>query len=203
MTKKVNDIININSQFLINFQIATFQNAKRLLLESESLFKLKMFPTSTFLAFTAIEEMGKFYLLRTILIKNSNNKLTLEELKKLRAHSLKQLNSFLPPFPFNPEKQKTSKNIRLFWRLHAEKKLMTIRNNCLYTDFDIKNLSSYTPCSSIKEKDARYFLEVAFEVMLLQTDSLLSCLDCTREHLFLNDERILLKNRYEAFIKSQ
>ncbi len=190
----------IKSRLLIDFQIETFQNAKRLLLESEDLFRSNMFPTSTFLALTAIEEMGKFYLIRIISIKNSKDELTKNDIKKLRDHSLKQLNSFLPPVPFRQEKQKVSKNISLFWSLHADNKLMAIRNNCLYTDFNVNNGVSHIPQQSIKKENALYFLGVAFEVMLLQIESLLTCLDCSREHLFLEEERILLSNRYKEFM---
>lgn len=177
MKKKKTSIINIDNSFLREFQVASFWNAKRLLLESHQHFQQKLFPTSTFLFISAIEEMGKYYLCRVLALRNKKGELTRQLISNLRQHPPKQLNSFLPPFPFE-KKKKISQNISRFWELVADNKLMDIRNSCLYTDIDLKNIKILSPSSSIGKQDAEYFLETAYEIVLLQIQSSLKSLDC-------------------------
>lgn len=129
--------IKIRTDILTAFQKATFHNAKRLLFGAAELFDTGRFPTSAFLSITSIEEMGKFYLSRVFALKSNQKTLTKNGLKTLEKHSPKQLNSFLPPFSF--KEHKISPNISRFWELVADKKLMPMRNNCLYVGFDICN----------------------------------------------------------------
>ncbi len=189
--------IKIRTDSLTAYRKATFYNAKRLLFEAEALFNNGRFPTSAFLAITALEEMGKFYLSRVFAIKNDQNTLTQKDLNTLTQHPSKQLNSFLPPFPFEKER-KISPNISRFWELVADKKLMQVRNNCLYVGFDRSMSSILIPPDSISRDEAFYFLETAFEIILLQITSLLKSLDCSHEFLFLQAEvKILHEKKQE------
>jgi|GEM_PF-5237061 len=192
MTSK--QTIKIQDKTLTDFRITTFQNAKRLLFESESLFNSELFPTSTFLSITSIEEMGKFYLGRVLANKNNQNKLSKKDLDMLMRHPPKQLNSFLPPFPFKKDR-KISTNISKFWELVVDKKLMTIRNNCLYVGFNNNIADVISPIKITTRTESLYFLETAFEIMILQVDSLLNSLDCTYEFMFLQCESDILKNK--------
>jgi len=202
MKKKNTSIINIDNSFLGEFQVASFWNAKRLLLESHQHFQRKLFPTSTFLSISAIEEMGKYYLCRVMAIRNKKGDLTQQHISNLRQHPPKQLNSFLPPFPFEKKKE-ISQNISRFWELVADNKLMDIRNNCLYVDIDLKNIKILSPSSSIGEHDAQYFLETAYEIILLQMQSSLKSLDCeisfhiifTKEIPFFQENLDQLRNK--------
>jgi len=186
--------IKIRTDILTAFRKATFHNAKRLLFEADALFNNGRFPTSAFLSITSIEEMGKFYLSRVFALKNDQNTLTQKDLNTLTQHPPKQLNSFLPPFPFEKER-KISPNISRFWELVADKKLMPVRNNCLYVGFDRSMSSILIPPDNISRDEAFYFLETAFEVILLQITSLLKSLDCKHEFLFLQKEVKILNEK--------
>jgi AbiV family abortive infection protein len=194
MVSKYN--IQIRTDILTDFRKAVFQNAKRLLFEAEALFNNGSFPTSAFLSITSIEEMGKFYLSRVFAIKNDQNTLTQKDLDTLTHHPPKQLNSFLPPFPLEKER-KISPNIARFWGLVADKKLMPVRNNCLYVGFDRSISSIFIPPDNISRDDAFYFLMTAFEVILLQITSLLKSLDCSHEFLFLREEVKILNEKLQ------
>ena len=175
--KKKSAFIKIDETFLREFQIATFWNAKRLVLESHRFFHQRLYPTSTFLSITAIEEMGKYYLCRILAIRNKRNELTQKDISNLLKHPTKLRNSFMPPFPFEKER-KLSPNISRFWELVADKKLMRLRNNCLYTDLVLKSGKILSPNYSSGEEDALYFLETAYEIIILQVQSSLKSLDC-------------------------
>jgi AbiV family abortive infection protein len=177
MKKKNFSISNINNSLMLEFQLALFSNAKRLIFESHQNFLQKQFSTSVFLSISSIEEMGKYYLCRVLAIRSKNEKLSQKDITNLQKHFSKQLNSFLPPFSFEKE-EKISKNISHFWELVADNKLMCIRNNCLYVDIDLKNLKILSPGSLIREQDAQYFLKTAYEICLLQIKSSIKSLDC-------------------------
>jgi hypothetical protein len=127
------------------------------------------------------------------MIKNIKGELTSEELLSLQRHPLKQLNSFLPPF--SPEEGTISPNISRFWELVADNKLMNIRNNCLYADLRLAPMKILSPVSEIGELQAVYFLETAYEIILLQLQSSLKSLDCDIvHHVNLNEEILYFKN---------
>jgi AbiV family abortive infection protein len=186
-------IIKLQNSDLTAFRIATFHNAKRLLSEADFLFVNNLFPTSTFLSISSIEEMGKFYLSRICALHNDQNKLSEDDLKTLTYHPPKQLNSFLPPIVFK-DGHKLPPNISKLWELITDKQLMPIRNNCLYVGFDKKWTSILLPQDILKE-EACYFLETAYEVILIQIKSLLSSLDCTHDFLFLRKEEKILQDK--------
>lgn len=198
---KKRKIIKLQNSDLTAFRIATFHNAKRLMSESEFLFQNNLFSTSVFLSISSIEEIGKFYLSRAYALHNDQTKLTEDDLNALTHHISKQHNSFLPPMVFK-DGHRLPPNILKFWKLIADKKLMTIRNNCLYVGFD-KNWSRILLPQSIFRDEAYYFLETAYEIILLQIKSLLASLDCSHDFLFLREEAVLIKENLEKLKKKE
>lgn len=163
--------IKFNKELILKLRKATYINAKRLISDARLLCEKERFQSAAFLAITAIEECGKLHLAAIMTSKNNNDKLDNQLLNWLRKHDKKQLNSFISALPKSNSGEKITPNISKLWELGADSKLMPIRNNCLYTDFDKTKEEVYSPHTSISKDDAFFFIETAYEILISQLDN--------------------------------
>lgn len=162
------DQIDVNQSFFLSLRKSIFANAKRLLFDSEKLFKEGSFPSAAFLAITSIEEIGKLYDVLIAHHKINKGKFNIKEFyDRFRNHKMKHLSSFTKAI----QSTKISKKISRLWELIADNRLMTIRNNCLYEDVDILKEIISSPSATLSRDEAYYFIETAYEVLLSQLDS--------------------------------
>ncbi len=163
--------LKIDKDIILKFRKETYFNSKRLISDAKKLYEIGRFQSATFLAITAIEECGKLHLAAIMTHKNNNNELDNKFVNMLIKHDKKQINSFINALPNPNTGDKVTPNISKFWELGADKKLMTIRNNCLYTGFNSRKNEVYTPEKSINKSDAFYFIQTAYEIIISQLDN--------------------------------
>lgn len=187
-------IIQIDKSLMIALRENIFANAKRLLFDAEILYKKHSFPSSVFLAISSIEEIGKLYLMLIAHLENKKGGLDSKKYFGRRGlftnHDKKHLNSFIVAVSKTSQGKKITKNISKLWELVADGKLMTIRNNSLYLDVDLKKNVLIIPQSELNKKDAYFFIETAYEVLLSQIDSAYG-------HFWIDDSREIRINKME------
>lgn len=167
--------MRIDKSLMITLRENIFANAKRLLFDAEILYENCSFPSSVFLAISSIEEIGKLYLMLIAHFENKKGELDFKKYFGRRGlftnHDKKHLNSFMVAVSKTPQGKKITKNISTLWELVADGKLMTIRNNSLYLDIDLKKNILLIPQTQLCKKDAYFFIETAYEGLLSQLDS--------------------------------
>lgn len=172
-------MVSIDSNLMLELRKTIFSNAKRLLFDAEILFDARAFPSSAFLAISSIEETGKLYDALSAYYESKNGKLDINKfLRRFKSHSLKQLSSFIKILSKIKNGQKIPKYISKVWELSVTKvvdskdtELMAIRNNCIYTDIDLKKSLILNPQNKIRRENAYYYIEIAYEVLLSQIES--------------------------------
>lgn len=172
-------------EILLETRRDTFYNAKRLINDASALFQEEKYPSSTFCAMTAIEEIGKVIYLRMVsisLLLRTDKMLSSKQIKEIkrviRNHTGKALQMATWSLFINSAADKRhgvhpdSKIYRTtgIVLLVRSKKWMEYRNNCLYTDINFKNKSVISP-SKVSRAHAYYFICMAYEGLSEQAES--------------------------------
>lgn len=158
----------------------TLTNAWHLLQTTVELFEQEQYATACFLAMTAIEEVGKLFVLLCIQLRPPLSGLNTKELNKfLLDHLNKALQAAAWSLYINAGADQRH-GVHPVSGMHRTSgvvllarpgRWMDIRNACLYTDVDLTSNLAFSPSDFITRAHAYYFICMGFEVLAEQAES--------------------------------